>query len=237
MNTATRHILLIDSDRETQNRVNSYFDTEIVFIYTFSSAIGAIQHIKASKPADVLIIDENAKPMGAAQTLNYLNDELQFKSKAFVCSESNTHFETESGVYEVLKKPLDEVEFDKVGQALGYLKESENDLYSLKYLQELSEGDSNFIHQSIQMFLETVAPRIAEIRSLLPVKDYQKMSEIAHNIKPSFEMILNKRGAELCNFLAHQNEQQDFERHVDELYTEYVRVESRLRNDFLFKKT
>ncbi|WP_442846096.1 Hpt domain-containing protein [Leeuwenhoekiella sp. H156] len=236
MNIPVKHILFVDADREAQSRFNSYFDTGSFLVYNFNSAMGAIQHIKESKPADVLIINENAKPMGAAQTLNYLSDELQFKAKTFVTSESKGSFETDSAVYEVLKKPFDETEFQKVESALGYTKKISDELYSLDYLKELSDGDPVFINQSIQMFIETVGPRIEELKALSAAKAYQKIAEVAHNIKPSFEMILNKRGAELCNFLAHHSAPGDFKSYVEDLNEEYLLVEKHLREDFLSKE-
>ncbi|PHQ28768.1 hypothetical protein CJ305_13195 [Leeuwenhoekiella nanhaiensis] len=232
LNSTLKHILFIDADRDAQSLFNEHFDRDNFLVINFNSAMGAIQHIKESKPVDVLVIDEFAKPMGAAQTLNYLIDELHFKGKVFVCSVDKEQFETDLGVYGVLKKPFDRDEFEKVEALLTEKNTAVESLYSLDYLKELSDGDLVFIEQSIQIFMDTVAPRIEEMKKVLASKDYQAVAELAHNIKPSFEMILNTRGAELCNFLAHHAKPADFKSYVEDLEEEYVQVEKQLKNDF-----
>jgi len=232
LNSILKHILFVDADREAQNRFNAYFNGDNFLILNYNSAMGAILHIKESKPVDVLVIDEQIKPMGAAQTLNYLIDELQFKGKVFVSSNSKNQFETEYGIYEVLKKPYDESQLQKVKAAVGTVNKDEEPLYALNYLKELSDGDMVFIESSIQIFMSTVAPRIEEIKKMLSSKDYQSLAAVAHNIKPSFEMILNKRGAELCDFLAHHAKPADFKSYVEDLEEEYIQVEKQLRRDF-----
>ncbi len=232
MNIPIKHILFVDADREAHTSFNSYFDTKEIMVHNFNTAMGAIHYIKESQPADILIIDEHIKPMGAEQTLNYLIDELHFKSKVFVCSESKEQFETDCGVYEVLKKPLSEDEFKKVANVLGRVERDCSDLYSLDYLKELSGGDKMFIAQSIRLFVNTVGPRIAEIIELLHSKNYKEISEVAHNIKPSFEMILNKRGSQLCDFLAHHAKPNEFEYYVLDLKEEYELLEKQLHHDF-----
>ncbi|MBA82305.1 MAG: hypothetical protein CMF36_14345 [Leeuwenhoekiella sp.] len=232
MNSNHKHILFVDADREAQIRFNAYFDRDNFLVFNFNSAIGAIQHIKESKPVDVLVIDEQIKPMGAAQTLHYLIDELQFKGKVFVCSEAKEHFETDYGICEVLKKPFDKREFQKLEALLIEKNAAEASLYALDYLKELSDGDMVFIAQSIQIFMDTVAERIQEMKKLLASRDYQSIAAVAHNIKPSFEMILNKRGVALCDFLAHHASASDFKSYVEDLEEEYLQVENQLKTDF-----
>ena len=232
MKTPIKHILFVDADRNVQSNFNSYFDTDEIMVHNFNTAMGAIQHIKESQPADILIVDEHIKPMGAAQTLNYLIGELHFKSKVFVCSEFQKQFETDSGVFEVLRKPLNQSEFKKVDRYLDSFGKVHPVLYSLDYLKELSDGDEVFINQSIRLFIDTVGPRIAQLDDLLEKTCYQDISKLAHNIKPSFEMIMNKRGGELCDFLAHHAKPEDFKSHVADLKTEFKLVEEQINKDF-----
>ena len=224
--------MLVHSDREAHLKFSACFEHNQFLVFNFNTAMGAILHIKESKPVDLLIIDEFIKPMGAAQTLNYLHDELHFKSPVLVCSESKAKFETDSGIYETLQKPFDHTQYLKVKKFLGEPLEDSANRYSLNYLTELADGDQTFIAKSIGIFLETVSVRIHEMQQLLVSNDYDALAEMAHNIKPSFEMIENKRGSELCNFLAHHAQPGDFKSAVAHLTEEYNRVEIQLLKKF-----
>lgn len=232
MSIPIKHILFVDADREAHSSFNGYFDTDEIIVHNFKTAMGAIQHIKESQPADILIIDEHIKPMGAEQTINYLIDELHFKNKVLVCSETKEQFVTNNGVYEVLKKPLIQEEYKRLCNILGSSDRFCCDLYSLDYLKELSDGDKSFIAQSVKLFVETVGPRVVELTELLSSKKYQEISDLAHNIKPSFEMILNKKGAEICDFLAHHAKPNEFENYVLDLKEEFELLEKQLHHDF-----
>ena len=236
MNKSIKHIVFIDADIEAQKHFGTYFNTDDYLIVNFASAIGAIQYIKESKPVDLLIIDEFAKPMGAAQTLNYLYDELQFKAPILVSSRSKEKFVTDTGIYSVVKSPFDGDQFKSVEEHLSAVTNKElegsDELYSLGYLNDLSDGDTDFIAQSIKIFLETVTERMQRMLELLEQKDYEPIASLAHNIKPSFEMIENKRGKTICDFLAHHAKPHEVKSNVEELYDEFSQIKIKLKNDF-----
>ena len=130
---------------------------------------------------------------------------------------------------------FDQKEFIKIEQQLTQLiaeEESLDEVYSLEYLSNLSDGDVDFISQSIRIFIETVHERILIIKERLEQKDYEGIAELAHNIKPSFEMIQNTSGSVICDYLAHNAQPQEIPQKVEALSLEYDRVEAKLKQDF-----
>ncbi len=64
-----------------------------------------------------------------------------------------------------------------------------NKIISLEYLDALCEGDPEFKKDLIRTFLTNSPRKVEEIKSNLQAKEYKKLGDLAHSIKPSFTLM------------------------------------------------
>lgn len=241
MNGTLKHILFVTTDLEAVAAFNTYFNPNEVTVSSFASGMGAIQFIKQSGEADLLILEENIKPLGAVQTINYLKDNLNYTRKILIFSDSGLdEIHTDEGAFDVLKKQFKNQDLDWLLSLLLGRKETvkkKSKPYSLSYLNNLSDGDEAFICESLKIFNDSVGERISEIEALFQKEDYKEVSNLAHNIKPSFEMLQNTLGSVICDQLAHNKVDKSQLNQVVKLKNEYIKVQDCLKQDFpeLFK--
>lgn len=61
--------------------------------------------------------------------------------------------------------------------------------YDLSYLRNVSGNNEEFIREMIQTFVHTIPPILIEMNSSVAQKDWEKLSNLAHQIKPSFALM------------------------------------------------
>ncbi len=60
---------------------------------------------------------------------------------------------------------------------------------NLNYLKQVADGNENFIIEMIEMFLNNTPDALKEMNTCLETKDWVRLKQIAHRIKPSFAYI------------------------------------------------
>ncbi|MEH6656777.1 Hpt domain-containing protein [Leeuwenhoekiella marinoflava] len=242
MNGALKHILFVTTDSDAVAVFNTYLNPNEVRVSNFTSGMGVIQYIKQIGEADLLILEEHIKPLGAVQTIHYLKDSINYSGEILILSDSGvSEIQTDEGTFEVLKKGFDKSDLDRVLNLLSENKEQIVELdskpYSLSYLSNLSDGDEAFIYESLKIFNESVGQCVTEIENLFQQGNYKEVSNLAHNIKPSFEMLENSLGSTICDQLAHSPVDSSKAEQVELLKKEYLKVQEYLKQDFpdLFK--
>ncbi|MFI8379967.1 Hpt domain-containing protein [Leeuwenhoekiella sp. NPDC079379] len=233
--TRKKHIIFIDSNLKSQTAFSSIIRSSEASITNFTTGMGAIQFIKQSELPDLIIIEEHIKPLGALQTLKYLNDQLNYCGSALIISDSKDKIYTDTHVYGVLSKGFLEEDILKVRSLLNNM--SDNRLYtepafSLNYLKNLSDNDLEFILESLKIFKDSVTVRLEEMETKLKILDLESVREIAHNIKPSFEMLENVRGSEVCDKIAHVATPKEIDILVEKLKVETTKIIIGIDKDF-----
>ena len=105
MTEVTRNInevFFIGEDTNTQERFEKLISSVESKVTYFSTGLAAIQHLKRNKLPSLIIIEENVKPLGALQTLNYFKDQFKYDGQVFVISENEEPIYSETAVYRVL---------------------------------------------------------------------------------------------------------------------------------------
>ena len=59
----------------------------------------------------------------------------------------------------------------------------------LSYLEMVSDGDKEFIEQVVESFIENNAQIIISLKEEQEAKNWVKMGQLIHKIKPSLEMV------------------------------------------------
>jgi CheY-like chemotaxis protein len=61
--------------------------------------------------------------------------------------------------------------------------------YDLSYLRSISNNNEEFIDEMIQTFVQTMPGVLSQIRENLVEKNFEKVSRLAHQVKPSFTLL------------------------------------------------
>ena len=62
-------------------------------------------------------------------------------------------------------------------------------IYSLDKINEMADGDNDFINSVISVFLEEVPQDLSSLESALENEDYQQVYQLAHKIKPNVDLL------------------------------------------------
>ncbi|MEA1786246.1 Hpt domain-containing protein [Arenibacter sp. GZD96] len=62
-------------------------------------------------------------------------------------------------------------------------------IYSLDKLNEMAEGDEDFINSVVAVFLEEVPQDLSELEKALNERNYEQVYKLAHKIKPNVDLL------------------------------------------------
>ncbi|NHF58070.1 Hpt domain-containing protein [Flavobacteriaceae bacterium TP-CH-4] len=62
-------------------------------------------------------------------------------------------------------------------------------IYSLDKINEMAEGDQEFVQSVISVFLEEVPTDLQDLESALEDKNYEQVYKLAHKIKPNVDLL------------------------------------------------
>jgi HPt (histidine-containing phosphotransfer) domain-containing protein len=62
-------------------------------------------------------------------------------------------------------------------------------IYSLDKLNEMAEGDVDFINSVVLVFLEEVPQDLKELEAALNERNYEQVYKLAHKIKPNVDLL------------------------------------------------
>ena len=95
----------------------------------------------------------------------------------------------ENGMDDYITKPFKEDNLlEKINKLLQKNKKDSKDeftqLYSLVLLKEMSRGDTKFLTKMLELFVSSIPENIKELKIGLEEKNYEKIKQIIHKIKP-----------------------------------------------------
>ncbi|WP_419213460.1 Hpt domain-containing protein [Maribacter sp. X9] len=232
----TKKIILVESQAEARNALKELLSKNSFEVIDFNNSMSAIQWIKQNGNPKLLILEEKCTPLNSLQTLDYLDLEIGRQYPCLIIGEPNTDT-LKRKLISVLNRPFTDATILKINEFLDSCKkemESEKK-YSLSYLEKIGGGNYEFIEESIKIFKDSVASRLIEIQEQLDQKNVDEIRKIAHNIKPSFEMISNDKGTELCHLLANAEKYEALPQLVEELKKEFEDVNAQITADLIKK--
>ena len=62
-------------------------------------------------------------------------------------------------------------------------------IYNLDKINEMAEGDQDFINSVISVFLEEVPEDLEALENALAAKDHDQVYKLAHKIKPNVDLL------------------------------------------------
>lgn len=232
-------VLLVESDLMVREQFSQTALQNNWKVITCKNGLEAIQWLKTNLDADLLVIEEYTTPISGYQMADYIKTELGLALPVIITTEeSSLHQEARMLAYAdaVLIKPFKSLSLiTLISDTLNKSSEIspvKNDYYSLNYLIDLSGGDKTFIKETIALFISTVNVELRNLKQVLEEKDYIKIREIAHGIKPSFEMIENETGSGICRLLDSEATENEMPRLIDDLNLVVNNIHTQLIKDF-----
>jgi HPt (histidine-containing phosphotransfer) domain-containing protein/CheY-like chemotaxis protein len=230
--STTNTIILVEANPTEKENFIALAQKENWIVQAMNSSYEAIQWLKKNNEASLMVISEDATPLNAYQTFDYIRQELKNRL-AVVISKSMETKGKEDG-YTYIDKPYTTTGIKALKLVIAPNVSSAPGLkvYSLEYLETISGGNHEFLIDCLKTFISSVSDKMAELKTAVSSDDIKSIGAIAHNIKPSFEMLENEKARDICNKLTYEADTSDIPALATQLNNEFKVMEDALKNDF-----
>jgi HPt (histidine-containing phosphotransfer) domain-containing protein/CheY-like chemotaxis protein len=220
MSTTKKTILLVEDNIAERDNFVQLAQKESLNIQAVGSSYEAIQWLKKGNEAKIAIISESATPLNAFQTFDYIRQELKNRLPILI-SKSSLSVGREG--YDYIDKPytITAIKDLKLKIEPNVTSASGLKVYSLEYLETISGGNHDFLIDCLRTFISSVSTKMEELHQAVVATDNKSIGAIAHNIKPSFEMLENEKARDLCNKLTYEADTSDVSELASELNNEF----------------
>ena len=200
-------------------------------VLALGSSYEAIQWLKKNNDTTLAVIGENAAPLNAYQTFDYIRQELKSELPVVISRVAGTGNKQDGYMY--IEKPYSANTVKNLKQLIEPNSGTPaQKVYSLEYLETISGGNQEFLIDCLRTFISSVSDKMAELDTAVSNNDSKNIGAIAHNIKPSFEMLENDKARDICNKLTYEAETSDLSALTLRLNEEFKTMETALKNDF-----
>lgn len=203
-------------------------------VYSCQGSMDAIRWLKNNAVPDLMIIDQNASPLDGFQTTDYLQSELKINVPTLISNYNDSQTSDDDTLLDFINKPFSELSLKMIKAKLRKkqpLIKLVDKAYSLNYLRSLSDGNEEFVLTSLNLFRDSVAVKLIEIKTALFNEEYKSVRDLAHNIKPSFGILESTYGRDLCNELVYKATEKDISGLVEQLDQLYNTINIQLKKD------
>lgn len=232
MSNTQKTILLIENSLPEKESFVQLAQKENLKVEAVGSSYEAIQWLKKSNEADMVVVSENATPLNAYQTFDYIRQELKKSMPVLISKPLDTTLKDDS--YASIDKPFTTTAVKALKLMIEPNVSSSPGLkvYSLEYLETISGGNHEFLIDCLKTFISSVSDKMDELKVAVGTNDIKNIGAIAHNIKPSFEMLENEKARDICNKLTYEAETSDISELAIDLNDEFKTMEKALLEDF-----
>jgi CheY-like chemotaxis protein len=202
------NVLLVDDNELNILLAQTILENWNVNVVTASNGAEAVEHSKSEK-FDLVLMDIRMPVLGGVEATWIMRNKLGIDTPIVALTanvnENDTSYYIENGMNEVLRKPFREDELARV--LLQFSKRS-----SIKKRIDLTHLIANFgenealIDRMLTLFLETCPQEIEYLKNAVVEKDWKKIQQIAHKIKPSLNYISIQEMYNLAVSIEQENE-------------------------------
>lgn len=109
-------------------------------------------------------------------------------------------------------------------------------IYSLDKINEMAEGDNDFVVSVISVFLEEVPQDLEDLEKAIENKDFENVYKLAHKIKPNVDLLGMEQSRAIALEIETLGKSSDNSATIEEkfpiLKKDIMQVISELKNDF-----
>jgi CheY-like chemotaxis protein len=233
------HILVAEDNAMNQTLIHSIFK-QFGVSYDLVENGQEVLDILPTKHYDIILIDIQMPVMDGITTTKHIRSQLRMDIPIIALT-ANASSEDEKlyrsiGMNGYLAKPFKKEELfrliNETIEAIGSDHSSNNDkvksgidlaLYSLNEIQELGGDDESFVLSIVDTFRTSAAEYLDQIGVGLAMSDLDKVRKFAHQLKPSFDILMIKDAPKLIRDL----EEEAVSKNPDTLKMELVYMEIR----------
>ncbi len=188
------HLLLVED-----NVMNRFIATRCLshFGCTTDEACNGREALERLKDGeyDLILMDIQMPELDGVETTKIIRGELRLDIPIIAVTANAFKQDIDKylsiGMNDYVTKPFEESQlYDTLAQHLRdrpLLASELVDSYDLSQLEALSQGDQEFVHRMIEVFVEHTPPTLDEIREAMAGRDYGALARAAHRIHPSIE--------------------------------------------------
>ena len=111
-----------------------------------------------------------------------------------------------------------------------------HELYNLKMINEIAQGDQGFIMEMLVTFVESVTVEIEHVRSSMRMENWTSVAETAHKLASNFAYLgasnLHAHAVDLEKSVLHDHDLTGIAEKAGQLCDEGSKLLSLLKNDF-----
>ena len=109
-------------------------------------------------------------------------------------------------------------------------------IYNLDKIEEMADGDEDFILSVISVFLDEVPQDLADLEKAIDKKDYKNVYQLAHKIKPNVDLLgmeqTRANALEIETLGKNEANSQQIEERFPMLKKDVLQVIAELKKDF-----
>ena len=224
-------LLYIGSDDKSNDLIDKLNNANIPVVH-YSNSLEAIQFLQTNK-VFAIFIEHPIAPIKTEATLSFIRGELNISVPVYLYKYNSKDQVAEHSENYILLP--DDLTAEHILELQKDLRNKDKEkCYSLSYLREVSDNNEEFILQSIEIFIDSVKENLALAGEAYQNGNYERVGEIAHAIKPSFEMLENKEASPHCDELTYNRENKNMSIHLSELNRIFKNISFQLK-EFLDK--
>jgi PAS domain S-box-containing protein len=222
------HVLLVED-----NDINRLYAKSILKNWhcrtdTAENGLVALEHIK-NYQYDVILMDIQMPVMDGYETTKAIRlMDSPYREVPIIALTANaTKADVEkclaAGMDDILSKPFtpedlykklfDEVKIVPIQRSDRERKserpENKKKLYDLNYLIKVSDNNKEFINEMIKTFIQTIPQVLGEMEVCLDERNWEKLSKLAHQIKPTYTLLGLDAIRESLLYIEHEGKKQE----------------------------
>lgn len=231
MGTTLKNVLIVSPNGKLLEAFQGFDVSRSWEMEHCKDSFSALQSLKNST-YDLIVMDHRIEPLNPFKLMDYVFHELQ-KSYPMVLVGDGSEPEAEHETYLRFNYPIEQHNIDAIvfNNSRSEHKKEEK-LFSLDYLNELSDNDQEFLEESILLFRNTLDTRLNDLKKAISAMDFEEARQIAHNIKPSFDMLRNIKGRSICHTICYDATEREIPNLTQVLVNEYELIITEIEKQF-----
>lgn len=206
-------VLMVEDNKWNQILGTAILENWQMEVHTAENGFDALDKLKKN-PYEIVLMDIQMPKMGGVEAAKAIRNELGLKIPIIALTANAIKGDKEKylgvGMDAYISKPFDEEElFQTLSSLLGdwnsqLRREEEKSLngvkpftvsmlatplYDLSKLKHHAQGSDAFVKRMIKLFREQTTDAIAEINECYHKNDWERIRAIAHQIKPSIDLL------------------------------------------------
>jgi CheY-like chemotaxis protein len=180
---------------------------------------------------DLLILDFHMPELNGLDTIKAIRAHTDKKINSltvilFTAEQDKQHLNDIQayGIEYTLQKPINQAEFSRVlTQAGNFSKEAStpNAASNMDYLMEITSGNTNFMIELIDIFIEEVPQAIEKIKAYYEQGDWEAVQTAAHKLRSNYKYVGAGEAEELLHYLdtdfGHEQNKQTYGPYIEAL--------------------